>query len=84
MTTSRRDFLKVMGLGALSTTLPTHRTAKAQNPAPKPNIVVILVDDLGYGDLSSYGATDLKSPHIDNLMSRGMRFDRFYAHCPVC
>ena len=50
----------------------------------KPNILIILVDDLGYGDLSSYGAKDLKSPNIDSLMSNGMRFDSFYANCPVC
>jgi arylsulfatase A-like enzyme len=52
--------------------------------AAKPNILVILVDDLGYGDLSSYGAKDLESPHIDKLMESGMRFDSFYANCPVC
>lgn len=50
----------------------------------KPNILFIMVDDLGYGDLSSYGAPDLKSPHIDQLMAEGMRFDQFYANCPVC
>jgi arylsulfatase A-like enzyme len=49
-----------------------------------PNVVVILVDDLGYGDLSSYGATDLRSPHIDALVRRGMKFTNFYANCPVC
>lgn len=50
----------------------------------RPNIVCILVDDLGYGDLSSYGATDLRSPNIDRLIESGMRFDQFYANCPVC
>lgn len=50
----------------------------------KPNFLVIMVDDLGYGDLSCYGAPDLKSPHIDNLFAAGMRFDSFYANCPVC
>ncbi len=50
----------------------------------RPNIVVILADDLGYGDLSSYGAEDLRSPHVDALVARGMRFDTFYANCPVC
>ncbi|MEJ6567556.1 MAG: sulfatase-like hydrolase/transferase [Akkermansiaceae bacterium] len=50
----------------------------------KPNILVIIVDDLGYGDLSSYGATDLKSPHIDSLISEGMRFSECFANCPVC
>jgi arylsulfatase A-like enzyme len=49
-----------------------------------PNIIVILADDLGYGDLSSFGARDLRTPHIDNLVTRGMRFDNFYANCPVC
>jgi arylsulfatase A-like enzyme len=52
--------------------------------AKKPNIVVIIVDDLGYGDLSSYGAKDLKSPQIDNLMKSGLKFTNFYANCPVC
>jgi arylsulfatase A-like enzyme len=52
--------------------------------ADKPNILIILVDDLGYGDLSCYGANDLKSPNIDSLMADGMRFDSFYANCPVC
>ena len=52
--------------------------------AQQPNIVLILVDDLGYGDLSSYGATDLYTPHIDSIIAAGMRFDRFYANSPVC
>ena len=50
----------------------------------RPNIVFIMVDDLGYGDLSCYGASDLKTPHIDKLFSSGMRFNQFYANCPVC
>ena len=52
--------------------------------AAKPNIVLILVDDLGYGDLGSYGAKDLKTPGVDSLVDRGMRFNNFYANCPVC
>ena len=50
----------------------------------RPNIVLILVDDLGYGDLSSYGAEDLQTPAIDALAAAGMRFDRFYANSSVC
>lgn len=50
----------------------------------QPNFLVIMVDDLGYGDLSCYGAPDLKTPHIDNIFAAGMRFDSFYANCPVC
>ncbi len=50
----------------------------------KPNIVFILADDLGYGDLACYGAPDMQTPHIDRLMGRGMRFNAAYANCPVC
>ena len=50
----------------------------------RPNVLIILVDDLGYGDLSSYGAEDLKTPQVDRLVARGMRFSNFYANCPVC
>ena len=49
-----------------------------------PNIVLILVDDLGYGDLSSYGAQDLQTPAIDSLVASGMHFSQFYANSPVC
>jgi arylsulfatase A-like enzyme len=52
--------------------------------AAPPNIIVIMADDLGYGDLSSYGATDLHSPHIDRLVESGLKFTEFYANCPVC
>ena len=58
-------------------------TVKSQD-ASRPNIVLILADDLGYGDLSSYGAQDLRSPHVDGLVARGMRFDHFYANSSVC
>ena len=62
--------------------LPAAAIAGRQDPPP--NVLLILVDDLGYGDLSSYGAKDLSSPHLDRLVARGMRFDQFYANCPVC
>ena len=52
--------------------------------APKPNVVCILVDDLGYSDLSSFGGTDIRTPAIDGLMQAGLRFDQFYSNCTVC
>jgi arylsulfatase A-like enzyme len=58
-------------------------TSLQAEPA-RPNILIILADDLGYGDLSSYGATDLKSPNIDALVNAGVRLNNFYANCPVC
>ena len=50
----------------------------------KANILCILVDDLGYGDLSCMGATDLQTPHIDKLAGEGMIFTNFYANSTVC
>jgi len=49
-----------------------------------PNIICILVDDLGFGDLSCQGAKDLFTPHIDQLAAQGMRMTQFYANCTVC
>jgi hypothetical protein len=80
---TRRDFLKLVGTGAaLAVARPGAAFAGAF--AARPNVLVILADDLGYGDVSGYGATDLKSPNIDKLIAAGMRFDNFYANCPVC
>lgn len=56
--------------------------SRAAEP-PKPNVICILVDDLGYGDLSCYGAKDIRTPHIDRLMGEGMRFTGFYANSTV-
>ncbi len=61
-----------------------HHITNAAEPTTRPNVLVILVDDLGYGDLSSYGAKDLRTPQIDKLIRRGMKFNNFYANCPVC
>ncbi len=52
--------------------------------SPPPNIVFILADDLGYGDLGCYGAPDLRTPHLDRLAAEGMRFTDFYANGAVC
>jgi arylsulfatase A-like enzyme len=80
---NRRDFLKAAGTTAASLAISVSALARSKT-AKKPNILMILVDDLGYGDLSSYGANDLRTPNIDELMASGMRFDNFYANCPVC
>ena len=49
-----------------------------------PNILFIMADDLGIGDLSSHGAMDMRTPNIDDLMVSGCRFSNAYANCPVC
>jgi len=53
-------------------------------PPGKPNILFIIADDLGWGDLSGYGASDLRTPHLDSLMKAGIRFTNSYANSPVC
>jgi arylsulfatase A len=50
----------------------------------RPNIVLILVDDMGWRDLTCYGSTFYETPHIDRLASQGMRFTDAYAACSVC
>lgn len=51
---------------------------------PKTNFIVIFADDLGYGDLSSYGATAHKTPHLDRMAAEGVRFTDFYVPMPFC
>ena len=51
---------------------------------PRPNVVLIVADDLGYGDLGSYGAPDIKTPNLDALAHDGVRLTDYYANAPVC
>lgn len=55
-----------------------------QPTSKKPNILIILADDLGYHDVSYYGTEYVRTPNIDLLCKSGMRFDKFYANSPVC
>lgn len=52
--------------------------------AEKPNVIVIMADDLGYGDLSSYGATTFKTPYLDQLAAEGQRFTHGYCSASTC
>lgn len=56
----------------------------SQSNASPPNIVFIFADDLGYGDIGSYGASDIDTPAIDSLGTDGIRFTDFYAASPIC
>ncbi len=58
--------------------------AAACNGERQPNILLILADDLGYGELGCYGQEHIRTPRIDALASRGMRFTQHYAGSPVC
>ncbi len=63
--------------------LPACKSSLVRAPQVKPNVVIILSDDQGWGDLSYHGNTNLNTPNIDLLAGSGTTFDRFYV-CPVC
>ena len=80
---NRRDFLKTMGTGAASMILPQWLHA-GENARKRPNFIIFLCDDLGYGDLSCYGHPYIKTPNLDTFAAEGMKFTDCYAGAPVC
>ncbi len=64
--------------------VPMALAQKNKSAARKPNIVLILADDLGYGDLGAFGQKFIKTPNLDRLARGGIRFTDFYASSPVC
>jgi arylsulfatase A-like enzyme len=70
-------------VGVLAGILDVTSAARA-DAAAKPNIVFILADDLGYGEVGCYGQTKIKTPNIDRLAAEGMRFTQAYAGAAVC
>jgi arylsulfatase A-like enzyme len=87
MNASRREFLARAAL-AVGAAAPggcgTLRPAKAGAAASKPNFVIFLTDDQGYGDLGCMGARDLQTPHLDAIAADGVRFTNWYSNSPVC
>ena len=79
----RRDFLKALSLGAAAAVFPqAPATAKASKR--KPNVVLVLVDDMGWTDVGCFGSTYYQTPNIDRLCRGGMKFTQGYAACAVC
>lgn len=54
------------------------------NTRTRPNVAIIFIDDMGYGDLGCYGNTIVPTPHIDALANRGLKFTQFYVNAPIC
>ncbi|MHC4387174.1 MAG: sulfatase family protein [Planctomycetota bacterium] len=87
---TRRDFLKAMGLctaslvtsGCMET--PEPRAGEDRHPPGRPNVVIFLADDLGYGDLACYGHPFIKTPSLDKLAAEGMKLTDCYAAAPIC
>ncbi len=78
---NKKSFLAATGIGLAGLGLTS---AQADNPLNLPNIVFILADDLGYGDLGCYGSTKNRTPRFDQMAEEGIRFTDFYAAAPVC
>jgi arylsulfatase A-like enzyme len=68
-------------LGALAAALAL---ATAAEPSARPNILVVLIDDMGWGDFSCFGNTEARTPNIDRLATEGRRFTQFYVNSPIC
>ncbi len=86
--TNRRDFIKAAGLAAASLAIQgcmgNTKPSAAQTSTDKPNIIFIMADDLGYGDLSCYGATKVRTTNIDRIAAEGMRFTDAHTPAAVC
>jgi len=84
----RRDFLKAVGLATSSLVMAgrssTFSRSAGKSSAKKPNIIFILADDLGYGDLGCFGQKRIKTPNLDKMAEEGMRLTQHYAGSTVC
>jgi arylsulfatase A len=87
---SRRDFIKMAALAGVTTTVSgcisgSHQAGHVVNePEGHPNIIYILADDLGYGDLGCYGQNDIRTPNLNRMAKEGMRFTQHYSGSTVC
>jgi len=81
---TRRDFLRTAGLGTAAVALRMCRSLAETQVSGRPNIIIALCDDLGYGDLACFGHPHIKTPNLDLLATEGMRLTDCYAAAPVC
>ncbi len=79
----RRTLLKHLGQGALAT-LSIPAVMGQGGPGKRPNIIYIMTDDLGYGDLGCYGQKQIRTPNIDRMAKEGTRFTQCYSGATVC
>lgn len=87
---TRREFLKAMGFAAASAPAlsilqgcaSAGQTGRSERK--RPNIVLIISDDMGYADIGCHGCRDIATPNIDSVARKGIRFTNGYVSCPVC
>ena len=78
----KRRLIVIFTLLICSTAYVLAQKSGAKNN--RPNVIYIYLDDMGYGELGSYGQQKIKTPNLDKLASEGMRFTRHYSSAPVC
>ncbi len=77
--------LPLLGALVIALIASSGRIATATETAhPRPNIILVLIDDMGWGDLSCFGNKDIRTTNIDRLASEGLRFQQFYVNSPIC
>lgn len=82
MKQTRRKFIS--GIASTASLLLAHDKIKADTSPSRPNVVFILADDLGWGDLSCYGRPDYRTPNLDLLASQGVKFTDAYSASAIC
>ncbi len=80
---NRRQFLRTAGLGAAAFLTGCRAAARAAAPAKRPNIILIMSDDMGYSDLGCYGG-EIETPTLNSLAAKGVRFTQFYNTARCC
>ena len=83
MSMDRREFMKAAGAG-LCLAVMGSLSASGKSRSKKPNIILCMADDQGWGDVAYNGHPVLKTPNLDAMAASSLRFDRFYAAAPVC
>jgi len=87
---NRRDFIRAVGSAAAATVLTGCAALRRETAVAEPherrrtNFLVVLCDDLGYGDLGCFGHRHIKTPHLDRFAAEGMKLTSCYAAAPVC
>jgi arylsulfatase A-like enzyme len=80
----RREFLKIAGMSSAAITLVGYRLSFCQEKQTKPNIIVIISDDMGYADIGCYGCKDIPTQNIDSIAQKGVRFTNGYVSASIC
>jgi arylsulfatase A-like enzyme len=78
------ELLLVFGLMAAAVSVLCEKTAAIGTQTEKPNFLIFVTDDQGYGDMGCYGASDFRTPNMDALAASGARFTSWYSNAPVC